>query len=107
MGDGTNPRTGVLTFPCGGVYECDHDRLAAKVGKNGRVRLLVLDTQNREKPRPPHHADGEAAACLLGCETRKHRRERRLMRDDGADPFAFRVGVVCSAVLRRMEVSRG
>ena len=100
MADGVNPRTGKITFPCGAIYECDYDRMESKVRKNGRIRLMVLDTQTPEKPRQPKHEGGEPAACLI-CETRKHRRAIELMRDDGADPFAFRVGVMCSGVLAK------
>lgn len=105
MSDKVSPRNGTITFPCGAVYECDHDRIAERFKGQRRVRLLVLDTANRERPKPPKHPDGEVASCLF-CPARRYRREQRLMHD-GPDPFAYRLGVRCSGVLTRREVGGG
>lgn len=106
MGDQKNTRDAAITFPCGAVYECNYNIWQPKEsGKGKRIRLMVLDTASPEKPKPPKHLDGEAASCLW-CPTRKHRREQLLMHD-GPDPFARRVGVMCSGVLTRKEVPRG
>ena len=104
MGDQANPRTGVITFPCGAIYECDYDKGAERVA-NGRTHLMVLDAQAPKQPCSPQHENGEPAACRK-CTSPKHRWTLE-QRGFGADPFACRVSVMCSGVLTRKEVSRG
>ena len=94
-----------IDFPCGASYRrVDGESWEQEIGRNGRIKLLVLDTQSQpgrcEKPvTPPKHDDGSFAGCLFLCPTKKYRRQQRTMRDDGADPFAFRMTVTCSGVL--------
>lgn len=94
-------RDGRLLFPCGAVYpDADYDDWSKSVGKNGRVRLLILDTQDLAHPKPPQ-LRGHDAPCVARCPSKKYRRVTRAM-SDGPDPFALRYVIKCSAALERL-----
>ena len=80
-----NPRDGYIRFPCGAKYECNHTVMQEKVNKKtGRIKLMILDTDNPGKPTPPK-LDGQPARCLYGCETRKYRRVTDMMSEPPRD----------------------
>jgi hypothetical protein len=94
-------RDGRLLFPCGAAYpDADYDDWSKSVGKNGRVRLAVLDTANLERPKGPV-LDGQRAPCVSRCPTKKYRKSQRAM-SEGERPFALRWVISCSAVLERL-----
>ena len=98
------PRDARLVFPCGARYVCVAAAWRGHVGRNGRVRLVIYDTQT--KPRRPTHppaapgGPGEDAGCLLACPTRRYRKATRAMSDPPAKPFDPRLVITCAAELR-------
>lgn len=94
-------RDGRLLFPCGAVYhDADYDDWSKSVGKNGRVRLAVLDTANLGRPKGPVLHD-QRAPCVARCPAKKYRKATRAM-SEGDRPFALRWVISCSAVLEKV-----
>lgn len=88
-----------ITFPCGAIYEADFETWQPSV-KRGRIRLLIVDSQNATHPVPPKlNGKVVGVACLWGCKGPRRKKQRAM--SDGPDPFAFRVVVSCSGVLAK------
>lgn len=100
MSDESNP-TARLVFLCGAAFVFSAEKAEgwrAHEKRNGRIRLAVIDTERRDPPLRRPLVEGEQAGCLIGCPTRKYRRQFRAL-SDGPDAFTPRLVVTCSAVL--------
>lgn len=91
----------LLTFPCGGTYTARSYAASARRRKrDGRVRLVVIDTETPLKPTQPSIA-GTPARCLDGCPVMAHRTQFEAWWSPGHDAPGMRLIVECSAVLTR------